>query len=638
MLLRILDGLLARGRKPERIDLASAFRLCQEGELDAAEEACRGLLEAPLAEVAYLRGLIAYKRGDIAAAIGLFRVAVAERETEGSYHLSLGNALAALRQFDAASGHYARFLELSAAEDPRHLAASVGYAECRAAIQDHEGAREWYRRAVALAKDDPATLSKAIQFLYQESRIDEARALADRRQRVRPESAANAIERALLLPAIYGSRDEIACTRSRLAADLDELLERPLARVAVPEREINLTPFYLAYHAENSIDLLKKVAAVCRKVYAADAGLRPAKDAGKRPIRVGFVSTCFHLHSVGRTTFGLIRDLPRDRFAVTVFSIAPRDDALHRAIAAAADTHVTLPHSVEDARRAIGQAGLDVLVFADLGMHPTTYFLAFWRLAPVQVVTWGHSETSGIDTVDYYFSADGVETDAAPSHYSETLVRPKAFFMPAYERPRLDPALGREALGLPQDRTLYACLQQAFKFHPDFDEVLAGILDRDPTGEILLIGSRSSWTEQLRARWSPRLGAQLERMRFLPNMEQQRFFATLAAADVCLDPLHFGGCNSSIEAMAFGVPIVTLPGTHLHGRFTLGLYAEMGFLDCVVATPDRYIDLAVALGRDRDFRASVSREIIRRSEPLFDRKDIALALGDFLEQAVRSRN
>ncbi len=636
MLRNLLRRLLARRHRSARADFGAAFQLYREGHLEAAERAASELAGAPLADVAYLRGLIAQQRRDLAGAATFFELAVRERDDEGTFRLSLAEALIALRRFDAASEHLARFVDLATVAAPRRAAACAKCAECRLALEDWQGAGEWYRRALALAPDDPGVLSPAIGFLRDESRIEEARTLADHRRTLAPGDTAHAIERALLLPAIYGSRDEIARARARVSAELDELLAGPVAAVTAPERTIGATPFYLAYHAENNVALLKKVCAACRRVYAATtAAPRRLLAHGERRIRVGFVSTFFFGHSVGRTTIGLIRDLPRDRFAVTVFSIGQTEDALQRAIAAAADTYVVVADTVEDARRAISEARLDVLVYADIGMTPTTYFLALWRLAPMQVVTWGHSETSGIDTLDYYFSAAGVEIEEAQRHYSETLVRPSAFFMPAYDRPALDRARGREELGLPEGRALYACLQAPYKLHPDFDEVLAGILDRDPTGEVLLLEARRpAWTEQLRARLSRSLGPALDRVRFLPRVRHQKFLAALAAVDVCLDPLYFGGCNSSAEAMALGVPVVTLPGSHLHGRFTLGLYAEMGFLDCVVPTADRYVELAVRLARDAELRAWASREIIQRSEVLFDRRDIALALGGFLEEAV----
>ena len=49
-------------------------------------------------------------------------------------------------------------------------------------------------------------------------------------------------------------------------------------------------------------------------------------------------------------------------------------------------------------------------------------FLACCRLAPVQMTTWGHSETSGISTIDYYVSSEYFETSNAQNYYSEKLL------------------------------------------------------------------------------------------------------------------------------------------------------------------------------------------------------------------------
>ena len=48
----------------------------------------------------------------------------------------------------------------------------------------------------------------------------------------------------------------------------------------------------------------------------------------------------------------------------------------------------------------------------------------------------------------------------------------------------------RAAFGLPEDRTVYICPQSLFKFHPDFDATLAGILRLDGNGTIALLEDR----------------------------------------------------------------------------------------------------------------------------------------------------
>ena len=42
------------------------------------------------------------------------------------------------------------------------------------------------------------------------------------------------------------------------------------------------------------------------------------------------------------------------------------------------------------------------LVYPDLGMKVFQTFLAYSRIAPIQINTWGHSITSGIPNIDYY--------------------------------------------------------------------------------------------------------------------------------------------------------------------------------------------------------------------------------------------
>lgn len=614
-------------------DFSVAFRLYQDGRLDDAERACHDLQGAPQPDVDYLCGLIAQARGDHAGAVGAFGQAVAGRDTEASFRFSLAQSLIELGRHDGAAPHAKRFLELAENSDPRRVAAWMMLFACGMCLGDRSGADECAEQAIAaVPRENPEFLSSVADGYLLECRVDDARAVADRRI-VLDDSFAARIRRATMLPQIYDSPEQIHQVRQRFSAELDELLSRPVTPVTDPPGELGLLPFYLAYHNENNVALLRKFCAVVRRAFHASTTL-PARSRPPGPIRVGFVSTYFHSHSVGRTTCGLIRDLPRKRFSVHVFAIAPADDRQRAAIEAAADHYHRLPNNLRSIHRAIVEANLDVLVFSDIGMHPTTYFLALWRLAPLQVATWGHSETSGIDTVDYYLSADGVEGEAAQEHYSETLLRPRAFFLPGYERPAAAPRLSADSFGLASGRRRYACLQAQFKLHPDMDEVFKGILERDPQGDVILLDSRPSWSALLRHRLQRKLGEAAQRVRFLPRLQHERFLAMLAVSDVSLDPLYFGGCNSSCEAMALGVPVVTLPGSHLYGRFTTALYEELGLQDGVADSIDDYAERAVRLARDRDYRATVSGEILRRSGVLFARKDLALEFARILEEKV----
>src|SRR5207253_6863521 len=97
------------------------------------------------------------------------------------------------------------------------------------------------------------------------------------------------------------------------------------------------------------------------------------------------------------------------------------DDDFSRAIRKDAARSIVVPQDLPAARAAIEALELDVLFYQDIGMEPFGYFLAFSRLAPVQCVSFGHPDTTGIPTMDYFVSNDRYEPGDAQEHYSERL-------------------------------------------------------------------------------------------------------------------------------------------------------------------------------------------------------------------------
>ena len=240
-------------------------------------------------------------------------------------------------------------------------------------------------------------------------------------------------------------------------------------------------------------------------------------------------------------------------------------------------------------------------------------------MAPVQCVIWGHPDTTGSPYIDYFLSSELLETADADAHYSERLVR-LPLLATYFERPGAGSGPSASSLIPPASRPhTYVCPQTLFKFHPDFDEILAGILNADPLAEIVLLEGRVAyWTIGLKQRFEKTLPGGASRVRFLPAMPRDEFMNLLASSDVILDPLHFGGGHTSYEALAVGTPVVTLPGEFLRSRITQALYRKMGFTDLIVSTPQQYIETAVRLGTDRSERDRVSTQILERCPILFD--------------------
>ena len=445
------------------------------------------------------------------------------------------------------------------------------------------------------------------------------------------------IAQAGLMPVIPESSADIARWRARMAERIENA--RDIEFVAVDPTQVPAMSFYLAYHGKNDRDLIESLARFYRRLYPdltweAPHYVSPVSCSG-RPIRIGVVSRYFGEHAVTWMTYGLMAGLPRDRFNVVAVTFSGEEENISFRIRDAADDVVVIPKDIQLGREAIAAQTFDILLYADIGMEPLSYYLAFARLAPVQCVTWGHPDTTGLETMDYYISNDLAEPENGQESYTEKLVRLDGVqsWYPRMSKPKHLP--DRVSLGLPKEGSFYLCPQNLIKIHPDMDTALAEILRRDETGRLVIFDSADpNWTRLLLARWSAVFGDSFERVIVLPQRSLDEFLGVLAVADVVLDTWPFGAGNTNYQTFAMGVPVVTLPGDWIRGRGTLANYLHMGIEDCIAQTPGEYVDIAVRLGTDDGFRKSVSDQIEDKSKAVLEDEVCVRALARFLEEVA----
>jgi protein O-GlcNAc transferase len=119
-------------------------------------------------------------------------------------------------------------------------------------------------------------------------------------------------------------------------------------------------------------------------------------------------------------------------------------------------------------------------------------------------------------------------------------------------------------------------------------------------------------------------------VKFLPRMPGDAFRRALAACDVVIDTLHWSGGNTSLDAFAAGVPVVTLPGRFMRGRQTAGMLELMGIGELIAASPDDYVRKAVEVASERERNHALRTAIARQGDALFDRPEPVAALSEAL--------
>lgn len=638
---------------PDSLIGAAAHTLAAGAAADAERLASAARRADPRhARAAYTHGRTLKALGRLDEAIAAYRDALALDPASTDALLSLGIALRACGRAAEAVPAYEEALRLDPANPAgwqnlanalqdlgrgheatiarARVAATTVWAQARELHRSGQtdAAIDAYRRVVAIAPDTALAWHLLGGLHEHRGDLDEAAHCYDTAHRIAP-SDASRICRALLLPTIVPHGTDLVALRREHEARLRALLATPL-HLGDPLVEVSNGPvneyFRLAYHGLPNRELHTLYArlflAACPPLAWTAPHCRAPRRRRDGPVRIGFISRFFRQHSIGKTSVGLVERLPRPAFEVHALFLPPvADDAMARRIAAGADHAHHLPAALAASREAIAALELDILFYQDIGMEPHSYFLAFARLAPVQCVSFGHPDTTGIPAIDAWISSRAFEPEDAASHYSEKLVCLDGVGTLAYyDRPRLADAdaLPREAFGLPPGVPLLACPQSLFKFHPAMDDLLAAILAQLPGARLLLVtGDVPAWRPQLMARWAAR-GDGIDRAAFfLPPLEHASYLSLIRAADVMLDPLHFNGMNSSLEALAMGTPVVTLPGALQRGRHTQAMYRRMGWTELVAHDAAHYVALAVRLATDAAFHAHARREILARCDVLF---------------------
>ena len=590
------------------------------GDLAQAETHYRAALPSPGADGHALHGLgvIAFQRGAFSAARQFLQQAIGRQPHLALFHFNLAKTCAALDDLAAAAEAYRQALGL----DPRHLPSLENLGKLLARADRNREAVPYLQAALSLQPANAGLRRALAMALWRASNYHDAVAVYG------PVATApiDRLKLAIMATATIDSRAEIDAAHARLRQTI-AALESEVPFAGDPEQEMNLTCFHPAYHDGDLRDLMAGLGRLLVRAFPSLNWVAPhcapgaSRPARAKP-RVGFLSAYFREHSVSQYFSGIVRGIDRHAVELRVFTLpSPADDAIASAIRAAADQYVVLAGNLAAMREQVAAAELDLLVYVDLGMHPSTYLLAFSRLAPIQVCTYGHPLTSGVPTIDCFVSHAGVEREHAAGDYSENLVLlPADSTFAHFAPPTVVPAsLGRRDFGLPDGVPLYLCTQHLVKVHPDFDQVLRNLLAGDPAAIVVFVADQFGWQARLAARLVGSLGDLAGRVIFLPHQAKaESYFALYRLCDAALDTPHFGGGVTSFHALAMSVPVVTLPGATFRSRQTYALYRRMGLDDCVARDPDDYVAIARRLARDAGFAATVRAEIAARNRLIFD--------------------
>ena len=643
--LRIASDLVARNPRDERAVRLRAMLCTETGSFDADTAWQRVLELAPGdPEAHYALGQAAGDCGNFAAAAAHFRAALVRAPAHPQLLASLGLALEETGEQGEAEAAFRAALTHAREADPQliaHLARNLfrqrRYGEALAHFDDihrrtglphpslgaaygvclaHAGrdadAEAAFRRALAQDPRAAPLRRDFAAFLMRRERYAEAAAVLDE---------AGAPDDADLLATTM----LLAC-RLHLADwhDFDALRARVVARVAAGlATETDIVPAFDFLAVCDDPALQAEAARSWARGESAQVAARvPAARAARTRLRLGFVSSDFGNHPVGRLVVNLFERLDRARFEVLAYITAdePREPFRQR-IERAVDRFAVLDRRDAGAcARALAAADIDVLF--DLNGYSGGEALRIFAQRPalLQVNFLGYTGTLGSPAYDFIVADDYCIPVALAGSYSERVLRIAPCYLPSDSLRLPDaPAPERATYGLPRNAVVLCAFAATYKIVPDMFDVWMSLL-RDVPGSVLWLRHLPDDRIARLRRAAVERGIDGARLVVAPGESIPRYLARFALADLFVDSAPFGSHTTVNDALFSGLPVVTIKGGSFAGRASASQVAAAGLPELIADSLQEYRAIAGALAADRARLDALTQRLRagRAHSPLFD--------------------
>jgi predicted O-linked N-acetylglucosamine transferase (SPINDLY family) len=632
--------------------ISRAKEFANKGQLHDAETLCLQLLDkdSSCAEAFHILGVIASWTRNYEFARTCLEQAISINPSNIKMYLNLGLVLDYLHLRKEAITVFKQAIDI----DPFSALSHAYLGKIYRMDLDCESAETSLKKAIDLGISEtefPELMAELGLVLQSQNKTEESLHYLEMAFQRNNQDLLALVAKELALPIVYRNKEEISIYRKSYEEGMRKIinyidLENPSMRETLHDTICSYInhQFYLPYLGFNDYELQKSygklVCDLTKKLHPQLTSAIHMNRNKEERIRIGYISSFFRSHTVGRLTKGWIIAHDKSRFEVNCYYLSSVDsmDELTQAIKEHSNSFKALKSGYIDLAKEIKSDNLHILVYLDVGMKPIMTIMAALRLAPVQCVFWGHPQTTGMPTIDYFLSSELMESDHEV-YYTEQLIKLPNISI-CYDKPLL-PELdkNREDFDLDKDSVVYLCCQSLFKYLPQYDQLLVRIASRIENAKFVFISNRYN---HINLQFTQRLNevfckSSLDLNRYfvmLPCLTHPDYLKLNMLSDIYLDTLGWSGGNTTLEAVACGLPVVTCPGTLMRSRHSYGILTMMGVTETIAKDEDDYVDIAVKLGGDLEYREQITRQMRSSHHRLYNDLTCVRALEKFYEKTI----
>jgi protein O-GlcNAc transferase len=343
------------------------------------------------------------------------------------------------------------------------------------------------------------------------------------------------------------------------------------------------------------------------------SNIEPRAARPQSKIKIGYFSADFKDHPVSQFLRPVLERHDRKNFEIIIIDVTPIPDDVSQEIRNLADGYHCGVHQTDRAlAQSIQTEEVDILVDLTGRLENNRLNTFRFQPAPVQVSWIGYSGASGLPEMNYVLTDSFVCPVGYEEDFSEQVVRlpdhylcfePEAFA----NRIPVMPVTGNVTFG---------SFNNHAKLNVEVVRVWSEILKRVSGSRLFLKSGRLSdplLREHIRKQFQA-YGITSDRLTIMHHVEPADHLLAYNNVDIALDLFPYCGTTTTVDALAMGVPVVTLVGERWIQRTSFGFLKGMGMESTCAHTVKEYVDIATGMAQDV---TSIRKSKLNRRDAFF---------------------
>jgi predicted O-linked N-acetylglucosamine transferase (SPINDLY family) len=335
-------------------------------------------------------------------------------------------------------------------------------------------------------------------------------------------------------------------------------------------------------------------------------------------IRIGFLSSeILKKHSITYFLKTILKNYNKDKFEIYLYLDNAIEDENTNEFKILVKKFINVSN-LEDVKvfNLIRSDNIDIMF--DITGVTLSYRVSLFknRLAPKQISWLGYCNTSGLANMDYLIADKNLIYEEERNYYSEKII--------------YLPNIWNCHSGLNSIRSLSdpPCLKEknitfgSFNNFNKINDKVIGVWSQillKVKNSKLILKSSSKMDKRFLKKEFEKFGV-IDSIIFLEKRKLESHYNLYKKIDIALDTFPYNGVTTTFEALAMGVPVITMKGYNFNSRCGESIIKNLGIEDLIANNEDDYILTAQKIANDKDKLLELRKNIfnISHETPLFD--------------------